>query len=129
MFRCINISINIPFDLYGSEDIKSEKNRVLSLKTNYDLQDKKREMETNIKILQNNIKTSYKNYKLLEKKTLPLLNSIEGNLKNYYSLKNINIEEIIKSINNTIIYETKLLQEENKFNTYYSQLLYYKGVL
>jgi len=125
----INLSINIPISLYEIENIKSEKNRVLSLKTNYDLQDKKREMETNIRILKNNMNSSYTNYKLLEQKTLPILSSLEENLKNYYSLKNINIEEIIKTINTTIIYKIKLLQEENKFNTYYSQLLYYQGHL
>ena len=67
---------------------------------------------------------------LIKEKIIPIQEKIQKNLETYNSFDKVNPEESISNLNELILYETKSLDELQKYYEAYSQLIYFtnKGI-
>ena len=72
----------------------------------------------------NSLNRSARNYKLIQKEIIPLKQKIQQNLENYNRFDMAKPQESITNLNELITYETKALDELQKYYESYSQLIY-----
>ena len=126
----VNVSVSFPLPIYDTENtarlqakmnMNETKDRLEQLKHNFLMQSE---------ILKNSLNSSYTNYKLIEEKIIPIKEKIQTNIETYTSFDKIKPQESIKNLNELISYETKAIDELQKYYEAYSQLLYFtnKGI-
>lgn len=120
-----NISVNIPLSLYKSEKIKSVKAKIQANEIDTKLKDIKKSLETESKVIENNINSAYINYNLIQKSIIPLKRKIQKNLENYNSLTGVNPQESIKNLNELISFELKAYEQLEEYFINYSKSKYY----
>ena len=81
-------------------------------------------MDIQTDITLNSLNRSAKNYKLIQKEIIPLKQKIQQNLESYNSFDMAKPQESINNLNELITYETKALDELQKYYESYSQLIY-----
>ena len=98
--------------------------------TNDKLEQLKHNFKIQSEILKNTLNTSYNNYNLIKEKIIPIQEKIQKNLETYNSFDKVNPQESINNLNELILYETKSLDELQKYYEAYSQLIYFtnKGI-
>jgi len=116
-----NISVNIPLSFYNSEKIKASKARIQAKQVSNKLEDTKRAMSTELKVLENSANNAYKNYKLINEQIIPLKRKIQKNLENYNSFEKIKPQNLIKNLNELISYEIKAIDEKNIYFSNYAK--------
>ena len=119
-----NVTVGIPLPLYKTENINALKAKMSSNETNdrldsfmYNLS-----LQTNIDL--NNLNQSARNYRLIQKEIIPLKQKIQESLENYNSFDMVKAQESITNLNELITYETKALDEAQKYYESYSKLIY-----
>lgn len=119
-----NVTVGIPLPLYKTENINALKAKMSSNETNdrldsfmYNLS-----LQTNIDL--NNLNQSARNYRLIQKEIIPLKQKIQESLENYNSFDMVKPQESINNLNELITYETKALDEAQKYYESYSKLIY-----
>ena len=121
----VNLSVSFPLPIYKIED----DTRLQAKMNTNEISDKLEQLKHNFKIesqmLVNSLNTSYENYNLIQKEILPLKQKIQKNLEIYNSFNEIKPQESIKNLNELISYETKALDEVQKYYEAYSKLIYY----
>ena len=98
---------------------------------NDNLEQLKHNFKIQSEILKNTTNNSYENYKLIEEKIIPIKENIQENIETYNSFDKIKPQESIKNLNELIVYETKAIDELQKYYEAYSQLIYFtnKGII
>ena len=98
--------------------------------TNDKLEQLKHNFSMQSEILKNSLNSSYTNYNLIEEKIIPIKQKIQKNIETYNSFDKIKPQESIKNLNELISYETKAIDELQKYYEAYSALLYFtnKGI-
>lgn len=126
----INVSVSFPLAIYKTEDTARLQARISANETNDKLEQLKHNFTLQIEILKNSLNSSYENYNLIEQKIIPLKQKIQKNIEAYNSFDKIKPQESIKNLNELISYETKAIDELQKYYEAYSQLLYFtnKGI-
>ena len=119
-----NVTVGIPLPLYKTENVNALKAKMSSNETNdrldsfmYNLS-----LQTNIDL--NNLNQSARNYRLIQKEIIPLKQKIQESLENYNSFDMVKPQESINNLNELITYETKALDEAQKYYESYSKLIY-----
>ena len=119
-----NVTVGIPLPLYKTENINALKAKMSSNETNdrldsfmYNLS-----LQTNIDL--NNLNQSARNYRLIQKEIIPLKQIIQESLENYNSFDMVKPQESINNLNELNTYETKALDEAQKYYESYSKLIY-----
>lgn len=120
-----NISVNIPLSLYKTEKVKSLMQRKKVKEQSSGLQDVKQKFKTEIKLLQNNINSAYKNYLMISETIIPLKQKIQKNLENYNSFSSIKPQVAIQNLNELISYELKSYEQLEEYYSNYSKSIYY----
>ena len=126
----VNVSVSFPLPIYDTENtarlqakmnMNETKDRLEQLKHNFSMQSE---------ILKNSLNSSYTNYNLIEEKIIPIKEKIQKNIEAYNSFDKIKPQESIKNLNELISYETKAIDELQKYYEAYSALLYFtnKGI-
>ena len=126
----VNVSVSFPLPIYDTENtarlqakmnMNETKDRLEQLKHNFSMQSE---------ILKNSLNSSYTNYNLIEEKIIPIKEKIQKNIETYNSFDKIKPQESIKNLNELISYETKAIDELQKYYEAYSALLYFtnKGI-
>lgn len=126
----VNVSVSFPLPIYDTENtarlqakmnMNETKDRLEQLKHNFSMQSE---------ILKNSLNSSYTNYNLIEEKIIPIKQKIQKNIETYNSFDKIKPQESIKNLNELISYETKAIDELQKYYEAYSALLYFtnKGI-
>ena len=126
----VNVSVSFPLPIYDTENtarlqakmnMNETKDRLEQLKHNFSMQSE---------ILKNSLNSSYTNYYLIEEKIIPIKEKIQKNIETYNSFDKIKPQESIKNLNELISYETKAIDELQKYYEAYSALLYFtnKGI-
>ena len=126
----VNVSVSFPLPIYDTENtarlqakmnMNETKDRLEQLKHNFLMQSE---------ILKNSLNSSYTNYNLIEEKIIPIKEKIQKNIETYNSFDKIKPQESIKNLNELISYETKAIDELQKYYEAYSALLYFtnKGI-
>ena len=126
----VNVSVSFPLPIYDTENtarlqakmnMNETKDRLEQLKHNFSMQSE---------ILKNSLNSSYTNYYLIEEKIIPIKQKIQKNIETYNSFDKIKPQESIKNLNELISYETKAIDELQKYYEAYSALLYFtnKGI-
>lgn len=126
----VNVSVSFPLPIYDTENtarlqakmnMNETKDRLEQLKHNFSMQSE---------ILKNSMNSSYINYDLIQKEIIPIKEKIQKNIETYNSFDKIKPQESIKNLNELISYETKAIDELQKYYEVYSQLLYFtnKGI-
>ena len=126
----VNVSVSFPLPIYDTENtarlqakmnMNETKDRLEQLKHNFSMQGE---------ILKNSLNSSYTNYYLIEEKIIPIKEKIQKNIETYNSFDKIKPQESIKNLNELISYETKAIDELQKYYEAYSALLYFtnKGI-
>lgn len=126
----VNVSVSFPLPIYDTENtarlqakmnMNETKDRLEQLKHNFSMQGE---------ILKNSLNSSYTNYYLIEEKIIPIKQKIQKNIETYNSFDKIKPQESIKNLNELISYETKAIDELQKYYEAYSALLYFtnKGI-
>ena len=126
----VNVSVSFPLPIYDTENtarlqakmnMNETKDRLEQLKHNFSMQSE---------ILKNSLNSSYTNYYLIEEKIIPIKQKIQKNIETYNSFDKIKPQESIKNLNELISYETKAIDELQKYYEAYYALLYFtnKGI-
>ena len=126
----VNVSVSFPLAIYKTEDTARLQARISANETNDKLEQLKHNFTLQIEILKNSLNSSYENYNLIEQKIIPLKQKIQKNIEAYNSFDKIKPQESIKNLNELISYETKAIDELQKYYEAYSQLIYFtnKGI-
>jgi outer membrane protein, heavy metal efflux system len=126
----LNVSVSFPLSIYKTEDTARLQARISANETNDKLEQLKHNFTLQIEILKNSLNSSYENYNLIEKQIIPLKQKIQKNIETYNSFDKIKPQESIKNLNELISYETKAIDELQKYYEAYSQLIYFtnKGI-
>ena len=119
-----NVSVGIPLPLYKTENINALKAKLNSNETNDKLDSFLHNLSLQSDIYLNNLNQSSRNYRLIQKEIIPLKQKIQQNLESYNSFDMAKPQESITNLNELITYETKALDELQKYYESYSQLLY-----
>ena len=120
-----NISVNIPLSIYKSEKVKSIQAKLKAKQIDTKLLDIKKDFNTKISILENNINNAYKNYTLIKNSIIPLKRKIQKNIENYNSLKGLKPQVAIKNMNELISFEINAINQINEYYKNYSKSKYY----
>ena len=120
-----NVSVNIPLSLYKSEKVRAVKAKLEANEIDSKLVDLKRTLNIESQVLQNNMNNAYINYNLINKSIIPLKQKIQKNLENYNTLNNINPKEVIKNLNELILFEIKAYDRLEEYFLNYSKSKYY----
>lgn len=121
-----NISVNIPLSIYKTQKVKALRARSKANEVSSKIQDLKQSLQTQVKVLQNNANVAYENYKLIQKRVIPLKRKIQKNIENYNSFSQIKPQMAIRNLNELISYELKAIDEKIKYFSNYSQTKYYE---
>ena len=126
----VNLSLSFPLPIYKTEDASRLQARMNTNETNDKLEQLKHNFKIQSEILKNTLNTSYNNYNLIKEKIIPIQEKIQKNLEIYNSFDKVNPQESISNLNELILYETKSLDELQKYYEAYSQLIYFtnKGI-
>jgi outer membrane protein TolC len=119
-----NVTVGIPLPIYKTESINSLKAKLSANETNDKLDSLIHSFGIQTDIYLNSLNRSAKNYKLIQKEIIPLKQKIQQNLESYNSFDMAKPQESITNLNELITYETKALDELQKYYESYSQLLY-----
>lgn len=120
-----NISVNIPLSLYGTENTKSLKAKIKAKEVENKLTDLKKSFKTKLLVLQNDLDSALKRYKLLNKEIIPLKKSIQKNVEAYNSFDQVKPQDTITALNEVITYEMMELDEIKKYFTSISKSIYF----
>ncbi|MDD2895020.1 MAG: TolC family protein [Aliarcobacter sp.] len=126
----VNMSISIPLPIYNTENTARIEAKIDANDKNDKLEQLKHNFSIQTGMLKNSLNNSYENYELIQKEIIPLKQKIQKNIENYNSFELIKPQESITNLNELITYETKALDELQKYYESYSQLLYFtnKGI-
>jgi outer membrane protein, heavy metal efflux system len=126
----VNVSVSFPLPIYNTENTARLQAKMNMNETNDKLEQLKHNFSIQSEILKNSLNSSYTNYNLIEEKIIPLKEKIQKNIENYTSFDKIKPQESIKNLNELISYETKAIDELQKYYEGYSALLYFtnKGI-
>jgi outer membrane protein, heavy metal efflux system len=126
----VNLSISIPLPIYNTENTARIEAKIDANEKNDKLEQLKHNFSIQTGMLKNSLNNSYDNYELIQKEIIPLKQKIQKNIENYNSFELIKPQESITNLNELITYETKALDELQKYYESYSQLLYFtnKGI-
>ena len=126
----VNVSVSFPLPIYDTENTARLQAKMNMNETNDKLEQLKYNFSIQSEILKNSLNSSYTNYKLIEEKIIPIKEKIQTNIETYTSFDKIKPQESIKNLNELISYETKAIDELQKYYEAYSQLLYFtnKGI-
>ncbi len=126
----VNVSVSFPLPIYDTENTARLQAKMNMNETNDKLEQLKHNFSMQSEILKNSLNSSYTNYKLIEEKIIPIKEKIQTNIETYTSFDKIKPQESIKNLNELISYETKAIDELQKYYEAYSQLLYFtnKGI-
>lgn len=120
----VNVSVSIPLAIYNTENIARLQANLNANETNYKLEQLKHNFSLQINMLKNSLNNAYENYNLIEEQIIPLKQRIQRNIESYNSFDKIKPQESIKNLNELISYETKAIDELQKYYEAYSQLIY-----
>ena len=126
----VNVSVSFPLPIYDTENTARLQAKMNMNETNDKLEQLKHNFSMQSEILKNSLNSSYTNYNLIEEKIIPIKEKIQTNIETYTSFDKIKPQESIKNLNELISYETKAIDELQKYYEAYSQLLYFtnKGI-
>ena len=126
----VNVSVSFPLPIYDTENTARLQAKMNMNETNDKLEQLKHNFLMQSEILKNSLNSSYINYNLIEEKIIPIKEKIQTNIETYTSFDKIKPQESIKNLNELISYETKAIDELQKYYEAYSQLLYFtnKGI-
>ena len=126
----VNVSVSFPLPIYDTENTARLQAKMNMNETNDKLEQLKHNFLMQSEILKNSLNSSYTNYYLIEEKIIPIKEKIQTNIETYTSFDKIKPQESIKNLNELISYETKAIDELQKYYEAYSQLLYFtnKGI-
>lgn len=126
----VNVAVSIPLPIYNTENTAKLQAKVNANETNDKLEQLKHNFLLQTQMLKNSLNNSYENYKLIQQEIIPVKQKIQKNIENYNSFDLIKPQESISNLNELISYETKALDELQKYYENYSQLLYFtnKGI-
>ena len=126
----VNVSVSFPLPIYDTENTARLQAKMNMNETNDKLEQLKYNFSIQSEILKNSLNSSYINYNLIEEKIIPIKEKIQTNIETYTSFDKIKPQESIKNLNELISYETKAIDELQKYYEAYSQLLYFtnKGI-
>jgi outer membrane protein, heavy metal efflux system len=126
----VNVAFSIPLPIYNTENTAKLQAKMDANETNDKLEQLKHNFLLQTQMLKNSLNNSYENYKLIQQEIIPLKQKIQKNIENYNSFELIKPQESISNLNELISYETKALDELQKYYENYSQLLYFtnKGI-
>ena len=126
----VNVSVSFPLPIYDTENTARLQAKMNMNETNDKLEQLKHNFSMQSEILKNSLNSSYINYNLIEEKIIPIKEKIQTNIETYTSFDKIKPQESIKNLNELISYETKAIDELQKYYEAYSQLLYFtnKGI-
>ncbi len=119
-----NVSVGIPLPLYKTENVNALKAKLNSNETNDKLDSFLHNLSLQSDIYLNNLNQSSRNYRLIQKEIIPLKQKIQESLENYNSFDMVKPQESIDNLNELITYETKALDEAQKYYESYSKLIY-----
>lgn len=126
----VNVSVSIPLAIYKTEDTARVQAKMNANETNDKFEQLKHTFSLQIDMLKNTLNSSYENYNLIEQKIIPLKQKIQKNIETYNSFDKIKPQDSIKNLNELISFETKAIDELQKYYEAYSQLIYFtnKGI-
>lgn len=126
----VNVSVSFPLPIYDTENTARLQAKMNMNETNDRLEQLKHNFSMQSEILKNSLNSSYTNYYLIEEKIIPIKEKIQKNIETYNSFDKIKPQESIKNLNELISYETKAIDELQKYYEAYSALLYFtnKGI-
>lgn len=126
----VNVSVSFPLPIYDTENTARLQAKMNMNETNDRLEQLKHNFLMQGEILKNSLNSSYTNYSLIEEKIIPIKEKIQKNIETYNSFDKIKPQESIKNLNELISYETKAIDELQKYYEAYSALLYFtnKGI-
>ena len=126
----VNVSVSFPLPIYDTENTARLQAKMNMNETNDKLEQLKHNFSMQSEILKNSLNSSYTNYNLIEEKIIPIKEKIQKNIEAYNSFDKIKPQESIKNLNELISYETKAIDELQKYYEAYSALLYFtnKGI-
>ena len=126
----VNVSVSFPLPIYDTENTARLQAKMNMNETNDKLEQLKHNFSMQGEILKNSLNSSYTNYNLIEEKIIPIKEKIQKNIETYNSFDKIKPQESIKNLNELISYETKAIDELQKYYEAYSALLYFtnKGI-
>jgi outer membrane protein, heavy metal efflux system len=126
----VNVSVSFPLPIYDTENTARLQAKMNMNETNDRLEQLKHNFLMQGEILKNSLNSSYTNYNLIEEKIIPIKEKIQKNIETYNSFDKIKPQESIKNLNELISYETKAIDELQKYYEAYSALLYFtnKGI-
>ncbi|MDZ7818160.1 MAG: TolC family protein [Aliarcobacter sp.] len=126
----VNVSVSFPLPIYNTENTARLQAKMNTNETNDKLEQLKHNFSIQSEILKNSLNSSYTNYNLIEEKIIPIKEKIQTNIETYTSFDKIKPQESIKNLNELISYETKAIDELQKYYEAYSQLIYFtnKGI-
>ena len=126
----VNVSVSFPLPIYDTENTARLQAKMNMNETNDKLEQLKHNFSMQSEILKNSLNSSYTNYNLIEEKIIPIKEKIQKNIETYNSFDKIKPQESIKNLNELISYETKAIDELQKYYEAYSALLYFtnKGI-
>ena len=126
----VNVSVSFPLPIYDTENTARLQAKMNMNETNDRLEQLKHNFSMQGEILKNSLNSSYTNYNLIEEKIIPIKEKLQTNIETYTSFDKIKPQESIKNLNELISYETKAIDELQKYYEAYSALLYFtnKGI-
>ena len=126
----VNVGVSFPLPIYDTENTARLQAKMNMNETNDRLEQLKHNFSMQGEILKNSLNSSYTNYNLIEEKIIPIKEKIQKNIETYNSFDKIKPQESIKNLNELISYETKAIDELQKYYEAYSALLYFtnKGI-
>ena len=119
-----NVTIGIPLPIYKTENTNSLKAKLSANENSDKLDNVTHSISIQIDTYLNNLNRSAKNYNLIQKELIPLKKKIQKNMENYNSFDSAKPYENLTALNELITYETKALDELQKYYDSYSQLQY-----
>ncbi len=123
----ISLSLSMPLTINGREKINIQKAKILKMQKYDELEISKNSFRSEIKILREIMKSSYKNYTMIKSQILPQKEHIKEMLHSDILSKDIGSDSVINSINEVIKEELLGLNELDRYYNAYSKLTYFKG--
>lgn len=123
----LSLSLSMPLTINGREKINIQKAKILKMQKYDELEISKNSFRSEIKILREIMKSSYKNYKMIKSQILPQKKHIKEMLNSDILSKDIGSDSVVNSVNDVIKEELLGLNELDRYYNAYSKLTYFKG--
>lgn len=123
----LGFSVGIPLPIYGSENLKIQKASTIKSSLNLKLQDIQDEFDSQVKILELELKRAKQNYNVIESKILRAKESLNNLYVSTNEVSNKN-RQIIINENNILDIKLKALDWKRKYFTSYAKLVYFRGM-